>query len=330
MVESRIPKQPLSRREFLALSGLGAAALSAACSSPIPVSRLNSSVDSPPPERACRIAHLTDFHILPQSYIQDQVAKAFRHVQALEDAPDFILNTGDSIMDSLKTSKEDAERQWQAFLEVVERECKLPIYHAIGNHDVWGWGLKEEALKKDPLYGKGFALQKLGLSSPYYAFDHGGWHFIVLDSIHPANAVSKEPYIGLLDEEQFRWLEGEVQSVTAETPIAIASHIPILSACELFDGENERSGNWVVPAAWVHLDARRFRQLFLEHPNIRLCLSGHSHQHERIEYLGVTYLSDGAISGNWWMGSYMNFPPAYVIVDLFRDGSVRSQFVEYG
>jgi 3',5'-cyclic AMP phosphodiesterase CpdA len=190
--------------------------------------------------------------------------------------------------------------------------------------------MKDGNLKKDPLYGKGLALQKLGLSSSYYAFDFGGWHFIVLDSVHPANSVSKEPYIGKLDEEQFRWLEEEVAGVAAETPIAIASHIPILSACELFDGPNEESGNWVVPAAWVHIDARRFRQLFLAHPNIRLCLSGHSHQHERIEYLGVTYLTDGAVSGNWWMGSYMNFPPAYVLIDLYSDGSVHSQFVPYG
>lgn len=323
-------KHSLSRREFLYLSGIGIAALSAACSSPIPTARLESNPARTTAQRACRIAHLTDFHILPQSFIKDQVAKAFRHVHALEDQPDFILNTGDSIMDSLKTSKEDAQRQWEAFLEVVAAECKLPIYHAIGNHDVWGWGVRDETIKKDPSYGKGLALQKLGLSSPYYAFDYGGWHFIVLDSVHPANTVSKEPYIGKLDEEQFGWLAQEVQSVPAETPIAIASHIPILSACELFDGENEESGNWVIPAAWVHLDARRFRQLFLDHPNIRLCLSGHSHQHERIEYLGVTYLTDGAISGNWWMGSYLNFPPAYVIVDLYTDGSVQAQFVEYG
>lgn len=320
----------ISRGEFLRLAGLGAVALSAACSQPINVARLTSVTEKTTARRACRIAHLTDFHILPQSSIEEKVAKAFRHVQALEDQPDFILNTGDSIMDSLKTSKEDAERQWQAFLEVVQNECKLPIYHAIGNHDVWGWGMKDKALQKDPLYGKGLALQKLGLSSSYYAFDFGGWHFIVLDSVHPANPVSKEPYIGMLDEEQFHWLEREVKSVAEETPIAIVSHIPILSACELFDGPNEESGNWVIPAAWVHLDARRFRELFLAHPNIRLCLSGHSHQHERIEYLGVIYLTDGAISGNWWMGNYMNFPPAYVLVDLYSDGSVHSQFVPYG
>lgn len=325
-----IKNTKLSRRQFLSLTGIGAAAMSAACSRPISVTQLESIPAPPTAKRACRIAHLTDFHILPQSTIKEQVAKALRHAQALEDRPDFILNTGDSIMDSLKTSKEEAERQWQAFLEVVQAECKLPIYHAIGNHDVWGWGTKDETIRKDPLYGKELALQKLGLSSPYYAFDYSGWHFIVLDSVHPANAVSKEPYIGKLDEEQFRWLEKEVQNVPAETPIAIVSHIPILSACELFDGPNEESGNWVIPAAWVHLDARRFRQLFLAHPNIRLCLSGHSHQHERIDYLGVTYLTDGAISGNWWMGSYMDFPPAYVIVDLYADGSVHSQFVAYG
>lgn len=208
-MKERPSKPKISRREFLTLSGVGVAALSAACSPPMAAEQVQTQAEPPPAQRVCRLAHLTDFHILPQAGIQEQVAKAFRHVQALEDQPDFVLNTGDSIMDSLTTSKEDAERQWQAFLEVVQNECHLPIYHAIGNHDVWGWGVKQAGIQTDPLYGKGLAMQKLGLSAPYYSFDVGGWHFIVLDSVHPANAVSKEPYIGKLDEEQFGWLEAE-------------------------------------------------------------------------------------------------------------------------
>jgi len=47
------------------------------------------------------------------------------------------------------------------------------------------------------------------------------------------------------------------------------------------------AGNWPVPAAWMHFDVRRFRQLFLQHPNLRICLSGHSHQHETLQYLGI-------------------------------------------
>ncbi len=321
----------IQRREFLNLVGVTSLALAAGCTNK-PASLSVSQSENVPTtnaKRALRIAHMTDFHVLPQTSIKENVIKAFRQVQNLEDKADFILNTGDSIMDSLKSDKNSAEEQWDTFLEIVHNEVHLPIYHAIGNHDVWGWGLPNQTIKSDPLYGKGMALQKLKLSAPYYSFEQKGWHFIVLDSTHLPNSSSHEPYIGQLDDEQFAWLQKDIESVSNQTPICIASHIPIVSACEMFDGQNEESGNWVIPAAWVHIDARRFRQLFLKHPNIRLCLSGHTHQHERVDYLGVTYLTNGAICGNWWMGSYMDFPPAYVLVDLYEDGTVQAQFVAY-
>jgi len=121
----------------------------------------------------------------------------------------------------------------------------------------------------------------------------------------------------------------DIEATSSTTPIYLLSHIPILCACKFFDGPNEASGNWEVPAAWMHIDARRFRQTFLKHPNIQLCLSGHSHQHESLDYLGVRYLNDGAVCGNWWNGAYLDFPPAYVLVDLYKDGSSESQFVPY-
>lgn len=319
--------KPLSRRQFVHLSGVFALGTISACASTQP--RLNPS--SSPKKRLMRIAHFTDVHILPIGVIENKVAAAFRHAQNQPDPPEMILNSGDSIMDSLETNRENAEKQWDAFNKVVQAECKLPIYHAIGNHDVWGWGLSNPSadILSDAMYGKNLAIQRLGLPNRYYSFDRSGWHFIVLDSTHLPNEASQHPYIGKLDDEQFDWLEKDIAQVDSQTPICLVSHIPILCACEFFDGENEASGNWVVPAAWMHIDARRFRSLFLKHPNIRLCLSGHAHQYESLDYLGVRYLTDGAICGNWWRGSYMDFPPAYVLVDLYDDGSAESQFVAY-
>jgi 3',5'-cyclic-AMP phosphodiesterase len=317
----------ISRRQFLSLGGLFSLGAASACASPSGVASVSKSTK----KRSLRIAHLTDMHILPVGSIENKVASAFRHAQAQADPPDIILNTGDSIMDSLKTTKDEAQKQWDAFDQVVQAECKLPIYHAIGNHDVWGWGLPQAGaeIQSDPLYGKNLAMQRLGLENRYYSFDRSGWHFIVLDSTHLPNDASQHPYIGMLDDEQYQWLVKDVEQAGSETPICIVSHIPILCACEFFDGDNESSGNWVVPAAWMHIDARRFRSLFLSHPNIRLCLSGHAHQYESLDYLGVRYLTDGAVCGNWWGGAYLDFPPAYVLVDLYEDGSADSQFVAY-
>jgi 3',5'-cyclic AMP phosphodiesterase CpdA len=235
-------------------------------------------------------------------------------------------------MDSLEVDKDRARRQWDAFTAVMDAECSLPVYHAIGNHDVWGWGLpaglRAEA-GRDPLYGKGMAMAQLEIPDRYYSFDQGGWRFLVLDSTHLPEGDVKHSYSGKLDEQQYRWLEEQLESTPATSPVCIVSHIPVLAACEYLDGDNETSGNWVVPGAWMHIDARRLWKRFWQHPNVKLCLSGHTHQVEDLRYHGVKYLTNGAISANWWYGPYFDFPPGYVIVTLYADGSSESKFVTY-
>jgi 3',5'-cyclic-AMP phosphodiesterase len=342
----RMDKKRLDRRDFLKALGITALGAAGACTSAPNILTSTASAASsvstatsgpaqrpqaqPGKKRVLRIAHMTDFHMQPEGVALTQVAHAFRQVQTQADPPDIIVNTGDCVMDSLETDKPRVEAQWEAFRSVLDSECKLPIVHALGNHDVWGWGIADKSLEKDPLYGKGMALEKLGLQNRYYSFDRAGWHFIVLDSTHLRNKVSNYPYIGQLDDEQRAWFLSDVRSLAAqESPVCILSHIPILAACEYFDGPNEESGNWVIPGSWVHIDARQFRDLFVQSPRVRLCLSGHTHQFESLDYLGVRYITSGAICGNWWKGTYMDFPPAYVMVDLYEDGTADSTFTPY-
>jgi len=47
----------------------------------------------------------------------------------------------------------------------------------------------------------------------------------------------------------------------------VVSHIPIISTSVFFDGDNEKSGNWNVPRAWMHIDARKIKDLFADYPN---------------------------------------------------------------
>jgi Icc protein len=325
----------VNRREFLTFGGIaGAASLAAACGqgkSFIQTGSANKEI-SGQRKSVLRIAHITDMHIIDKEAATSGFARALANIRDLDPAVDVVFNTGDCVMDSLKADKAQAEEQWALFKSILKDGCPYPVYHAIGNHDVWGWGLPDstqQKLKDDPLYGKEMAIQQLGLSGRYYAFDKAGWHFIVLDSTHLPEIVSENPYTGKLDDEQFVWLSNELKNTLFDTSICVISHIPILCACEFFDGENETSGNWVVPGAWMHIDARRMRQLFLSYPNVRLCLSGHAHQQEALEYLKVKYLNDGAISGNWWQGAYLDFPPGYVVVELFDDGSSESKFITY-
>jgi 3',5'-cyclic AMP phosphodiesterase CpdA len=344
----------LTRREFLGASGAVLGGLLAGCSgrqpapsdalpagtlTDVPTDTLPAPTETALPTPAAhlpalRLAHLSDMHVDPSPAAIAGFARALRHAQALQPPVDAILNTGDCILEGLEADRSFVQAQWEAFRSVLDAELTLPIYHCIGNHDVWGWGSTDPGLQADPLYGKGFALQALGLANPYYRLDLAGWRIIVLDSTHPrilspGMPHADIPYTGRLDDAQFEWLEAELAATPPDRPVCVVSHIPILSACELLDGPNEESGNWLVPGAWVHIDARRLWELFRAHPNVRVCLSGHTHQIERIDYHGVTYLSDGAVSGSWWQGDYLDFPPGYVAVSLFPDGTVEEAFVAY-
>jgi 3',5'-cyclic-AMP phosphodiesterase len=315
-------RHSLSRRGFLYVAGALSAGAAAGCQR----------APSKPREHVLRIAHLTDIHLEQRGDAPVGMAKVLAHAQAQAAPPEFILNTGDSIMDSLQTPKDHSLAEWDLFNEILKKECSLPVFHAIGNHDVFGWGLPEaerEQASKDALYGKAMAMQALSLTSRYYSFDQAGWHFVVLDSTAPREIESEQPYTGRLDEEQFSWLEADLGATPAAMPVCVASHIPVLCACEFFDGDLATTGNWVVPGAWMHIDAGRLRELFLAHPNVRACLSGHAHQHDLVDYLGVRYSCDGAVCGNWWRGSYLNCPPSYVMVDFFADGSIDTEFIAY-
>jgi 3',5'-cyclic-AMP phosphodiesterase len=171
-------------------------------------------------------------------------------------------------------------------------------------------------------------LEELKLTERFYSYDSNGWRFIVLDSSFYAPSQPRG-YMARLDEEQFAWLASTLASTPSDTHVAIFSHIPIISFSPFFDGDNETSGMWQVPGEWMHIDARRIKDLFHKHANIRLCLSGHIHLQDEVRYLGIRYFCNGAVSGGWWKGNYQEFPPAYALVDFYEDGSVSNQMIPY-
>jgi len=58
----------------------------------------------------------------------------------------------------------------------------------------------------------------------------------------------------------------------------------------------------------MHVDAAKIKDLFAKHKNVKLCLSGHLHLVDRVDYNGVTYLCDGAVCGGWWKGPRARHP----------------------
>ncbi len=269
-------------------------------------------------------AFITDIHIKPSAIAEAGMQKALQNINQLKQAPDFVINGGDSIMDALSADKEKTKTQWTLFNKIMQAENKLPIKHCIGNHDIWGWQLKED-VKSDSLYGKAWWLQQTGYSKTYYSFTHNNWHFIFLDSVQE----NKGGYIALLDDEQFSWLEKELEG-NKEKMICIVSHIPIISFCSaMFSKDMLPNGDWKLSRALLHTDARKIKDLFKNHPNIKTCLSGHIHLQDEVNYLGIKYYCNGAISGSWWNGAFQDFAPAYALFNFYNDGTVERKMIEY-
>lgn len=321
---------PITRREALKTGGIAAAtALLTGRLLPARAAEPPATQPGTPRKPVLRIAHLTDVHVQPERRADEGFAACLRHVQNLPDKPDLILTGGDLIMDSLGASAERTKTQWDVFMRVLKDECRLPVEHCLGNHDCWGWIKKKSGATGDePLYGKKRALEALGLEKSYRSFDRAGWHFIALDSIAPV----EEGYIGKLGEEQMDWLREDLARVPATTPVLVWSHIPVFAACVLHDpkDEGEKEKGWRVGAGVMIAESHRLRTLFSERGNVKLCLSGHIHLVDRVDYNSVSYICDGAVSAGWWRGPHYECKEGYGLVDLHADGTWEHRYVTYG
>lgn len=275
-------------------------------------------------KRSVRFAYLGDTHITPDAKPMESIAKCFHQAQDQSDKPAFILHGGDVIMDALKEDRANVQKQWDAWHTVVKADNSLPIEYCIGNHDVWGF----DGAKSDPQYGKKWAVDFMKINNRYRSFDKNGWHFIILDSVQltPENKW----YTGNIDPEQMEWLKGDLAKTDPKTPVLILSHIPIFSPTGFFSDQNVKNGNWAIPGALVLSNTPELLKLFYQHPNVKTALSGHMHLLDRVDYNGVTYLCNGAVSGNWWKSDvYQQTKAGYALIDLYDDGTVERTYLSY-
>jgi Icc protein len=306
----------MNRRKFLQQSSLSAAVLSVTPSA-FAIEKKTKSF---------KAAFLSDVHVKPTEAAEQGMRKAYRNVNALKPSVDFIINGGDAIMDALNASKDKVQKQWDVWNTVLKDENRLPIHHCIGNHDAWGWQMTDPQVKNDPLYDKNWVLQQHSMKERFYSFEHKGWKFIVLDSPQENNGG----YIARLDEPQFTWLENELKQTDVSQHTCIVSHIPIVSFCAaVFYDKNEANGDWKISRALLHVDSRRITDMFRSYQNIRCCLSGHIHLQDHVEYRGIPYYCNGAVSGDWWNGPFKGFEPAYAVFEFGEKGTVSRTMINY-
>ena len=162
------------------------------------------------PKGAFTFLQISDSHIgfnkpvnpNPLATLQEAIAK----IKAMRVKPTFMLHTGDITHLSKDQEFDDADQAIKA--------SGLTTFYVPGEHDVIDEGTGKAYLQR---YGKGVK------GAGWHSFDQNGIHFIGL-----VNVVNlKSGGLGNLGNEQLEWLEDDVKSLSASTPIVVFAHIPL-------------------------------------------------------------------------------------------------------
>ncbi len=132
--------------------------------------------------------------------------QAIAKINALPEAPSFVLHTGD--LTHLSKSEEfDTLAQSLKSLKTDQVFC-VP-----GEHDVLN--------DNGQIFRERFGRQAMG--DGWYSFDQKGAHFIGLVNVMNLKAGG----LGNLGSEQLEWLQKDVAKLKSSTPIVVFAHIPL-------------------------------------------------------------------------------------------------------
>ena len=190
-----------------------------------------------------------------------------------EENPDFLISLGD-FAHALSANTAFAKRF---------ASSKSPVYHVLGNHEM------DRVDKKD-------AVAFLQMPSPYYSFDFGGYHCVVLDPNYIYDSGKFIDYekgnyfqfggrVSYLSDDHIDWLEDDLRKTNL--PVFLFSHQSLIHDSggipnrayvqRILESENERSG---------------FRKVLG-------CFSGHHHTDFYRVMNGIHYFSINSVSYLW-------------------------------
>lgn len=301
------------RRKFLKnLAATGAVVV-------LPDSRwLGAARRDPKPAGSFDFVFFTDTHIQPELDAAHGCAMAFAKISATK--PDFAICGGDLVYDALAVAHPRADMLFDLYQRTEDR-LKIPLYHTIGNHDLFGVLTKSGVAPNDPSYGKKMYEDRVGART-YYSFDHKGYHFIVLDSIQPTPDRFWE---GRMDDVQQHWLRDDLRRIEPEAPVIVITHVPLITGYLAYGPKPDGSPRYDTVSVANSSDVIAL----FEGRNILAVLQGHLHINELVNYKNCQYVCCGAVCGNWWHGPRLAFPEGYTVVSL-RDGKVSWQYETYG
>ena len=298
----------ITRRDILRTGVLGAAGLT------LPWTREARAAKAPPDFTA---AFFTDTHVYGSLGAPEGMTAAVQHALAQPHRPELMITGGDLVMDILETGAKRADRQFELF-EAAFDGVDVPVHHCIGNHDCLGVSAASGVSRKDPLWGKGYFCERFGREKTYTSFDHGGWHFVLLDSV----GLRKREYVGQVDAVQLAWLQRDLAA--AGKPTVVAMHIPLFTSWWEWENGTARPD----PDQAIVRNCDEVARVLHRH-DVKLVLGGHLHINESWTYKKIEYANIGAVSGAWWSGPREGFEEGYALLE-FRGDRVSWQYVDYG
>ncbi len=238
-----------------------------------------------------KFAFFTDMHVHSDSTL-DQV---HRRLTSLPPGVELIVSGGDNVdIDNLKTADLPAGEQRLKQLKNLFDRTGKPYHMTIGNHDRLPRGMRNGL--------NDFALFEKVFGQTYYSFEHKGWKFIVL------NTVETKDHQYVIAEKQLTWLQELVKNTAKDQPLVVISHVPFLSVYyPVLEGRYTATDTFV--------NQKQVFDLFKEH-SLKLVLQGHMHLYEEIKVKGVQFITAGAVSGNWWHGSFEGTAPGHLEVEV--------------
>ena len=172
------------------------------------------------------------------------------------ETPDFVLHTGDLVADGTDSSL------WPVFFD-IERDVlrHTALFPSLGNHER-NAGYFRDIFQED---------------RPYYSFNWGNGHFIVMNS-DIANFAASEREKDAYWNEQVRWLEDDLQAHQAAAYRFVIAHHPPFTAVTRRQGDNPHMTALVPMFEKYHVSAAFF---------------GHDHNYQHYLKNGIHYVVTG-------------------------------------
>jgi Icc protein len=273
------------------------------------------------PKPSFQFVHITDAHIQPELRATEGVKKAFAAIRSLPQKTAFGLVGGDLVMDAALVPHSRADMVYELWRQEAA-DLGLRLHYSIGNHDLYGLNVAGKPATDDPDFGKALWKRRLGLDRSYSTFDHQGWRFACLDS---TGITPDYTWEGSLDAAQITWLDDLLRSTPKSMPMVFLTHFPIFTAVTMYT-ENTTAPT---PPGNIVKNGKTFKEMIQTH-NVKAVFQGHTHIVEEIDYLGVKYITGGAICGDWWKGKRLGVHPEGFSVVTISGDDLTWKYIPYG